>query len=70
MELTSKFRQLTENRSSKIQTNPSTVVLEIFAGIQYILRFSLFFKKNVIFNIALANQNHNNQKEWFYLMHY
>ena len=42
------------------------VVLEIFAGIKYCV--SAYFndvKKIVIFNIALANQNHNNQKGWF-----
>ena len=38
-------------------------MLEIFAGIRYCV--SAYFKKIVIFNIALANQNYNNQKEWF-----
>ena len=41
-----------------------TAVLEIFAGIRYCV--SAYFNDiQVIFNIALANQNHNNQKEWF-----
>ena len=42
------------------------VVLEIFTMIKYCI--SAFFngiQKIVIFNVALANQNHNNQKEWF-----
>ena len=38
-----------------------TLVLEIFAGIKYSI--SAYFNDiQVIFNIALTNQNHNNQK--------
>ena len=47
-----------------------TVVLEIFAGIRYCVSayFNDIQKKIVIFNTALANQNHNNQKECMVLI--
>ena len=38
--------------------NIATVVLELFAGIKYCVSADIQ-KKIVIFNIALANQNHN-----------
>ena len=53
-----------EKNNTKLcsHTNKGTVVLEIFAGIKYCV--SAYLNDIQTFNIVLANQNHNNQKEW------